>query len=92
MRIHSLWNCHLILAAACIIPAAAIAQDVSVAPDFAQLDSIGSATLEQGPLAALPATLDRSLEVSRLNVDALTPVAPNCRCRRQNGSRVSHRS
>jgi hypothetical protein len=74
MRIHSLWNCHLILAAACIIPAAAIAQDVSVAPDFAQLDSIGSATLEQGPLAALPATLDRSLEVSRLNVDALTQL------------------
>ena len=49
-------------------------QDVTVNPQFVQLEAAGTAVLDHGPTAPLPTNLDRKLETTRLDVDGLTQM------------------
>jgi hypothetical protein len=54
------------------IPAIALGQDVTANQEFLQLERTGVATPDHGPTVAPPTSVDRKLEVRRLDLEALT--------------------
>ncbi len=59
----------------CACAAVGFAQDVSVTPQFTQIENLGTATLDQGSVTPLPANLDRTVELRRFDLERLTQMS-----------------